>query len=63
MPTPTPASQTPPPALPTLKSLRPLLMLLLLFGVWSERAALQAMAAAPSATLVQLAAACGDPNR
>lgn len=47
----------------TLKSLRPLLMLLLFFAFWSERAALQAMADATSATLVRLAAACGDPNR
>lgn len=51
------------PPLPTLRSLRPLPMLLLFFLVWSERAALQAMADATSATLVQLAAACGDPNR
>lgn len=51
------------PALPSLKSLRPLPMLLLLFVVWSERAALQAMADATSATLVRLATACGDPNR
>lgn len=48
--------------MPTLKSLRPLLMLLLFFALWSERAALQAMANATSATLVQLAAACGDPS-
>jgi hypothetical protein len=63
MPTTTPGSAAPPPPLPTLRSLRPLLMLLLFFAVWSERAALQAMADATSSTLVQLAAACGDPNR
>ena len=65
MPTPTttPGSKAPPPGLPTLTSLRPLLMLLLFLAVWSERGALQAMADATSATLVQLAAACGDPNR
>ncbi len=51
------------PPLPSLRSLRPLLMLLLFFLVWSERAALLAMADATSATLVQLAAGCGDPNR
>lgn len=55
MPTPT--------TLPTLQSLRPLLMLLLFFAFWSERAALQAIADATSASLVGLAAACGDPNR
>lgn len=47
----------------TLKSLRPLLMLLLFFAIWSERTALHAIADATSATLVQLAVACGDPNR
>lgn len=52
-----------PPARGALQSLRPLLMLLLFFAVWSERGALQAMAEATSATLVQLSAACGDPNR
>ena len=51
------------PPLPSLRPLRPLLMLLLFFLVWSERAALLAMADATSATLVQLAAGCGDPNR
>ena len=58
---------TTPPVLPTpkdtLKTIRPLLMLLLLLAVWNERTALHAMADATSATLVQLAAACGDPNR
>lgn len=49
--------------LPSLRSLRPLLMLLFFFVVWGERAALQAMADATSATLVELAVACGDPNR
>lgn len=49
--------------LQNLKTLRPLLMLLAFFLVWSERDALQGMADATSATLVQLAAACGDPNR
>lgn len=60
----TPTS-TPPslPGLPPLASLRPLLWLLLFFAVWSQRVALQEMADATSATLVQLAAACGDPNR
>jgi hypothetical protein len=48
-----------PPALPTLRTLRPLLVLLLFFAVWSERTALQAVADATSATLVQLATACG----
>lgn len=62
-PTPMPGPAAPLPGLPTLKSLRPLLMLLLLFAVWSERAALQAMAEATAGTLVQLAASCGDPNR
>lgn len=51
------------PALPSLRSLRPLLLLLLFFAVWSERAALLATADATSATLVRLAATCGDPNR
>lgn len=46
-------------ALPTLRSLRPLLVLLLFFALWSERTALQAIADAASATLVQLATACG----
>jgi hypothetical protein len=52
-----------PPATPTLKHLRPLLLLLLFLAVWSERTALHAMADATSAKLVQLDAACGDPNR
>jgi len=51
------------PPLPRFSTLRPLLLLLLFFLVWSERAALLAMADATSATLVQLAADCGDPNR
>lgn len=51
------------PCLPKLSALRPLLMLLFFFLVWSERAALLAVADATSATLVRLAAACGDPNR
>jgi hypothetical protein len=38
-------------------------MLLLLFAVWSQRDALQHIADATSASLVRLAAACGDPNR
>ncbi|HQZ32126.1 MAG TPA: hypothetical protein PLG89_09735 [Arenimonas sp.] len=79
MTTPTPPAHTPapvpaqspapaaaaalPPGLPALASLRPLLWLLLFFAVWSQRVALQEMADATSATLVQLAAACGDPNR
>ncbi len=61
--TPTTHPNSAPPARAALKSLRPLLMLLLFLAVWSERAALQAMADATSATLVRLAAACGDPNR
>ncbi len=79
MTTPTPPAHTPapapvpaqspapaaalPPGLPALASLRPLLWLLLFFAVWSQRVALQEMADATSATLVRLAAACGDPNR
>lgn len=77
MTTPTPPAHTPapvpaqspapaaalPPGLPALASLRPLLWLLLFFAVWSQRVALQEMADATSTTLVQLAAACGDPNR
>lgn len=50
-------------AMPTLKSLRPLLLLLLFFATWSEREALRVMVDATSSTLVQLAVACGDPNR
>lgn len=46
---------------PTLKSVRPLLMLLLFFAFWSERAALQTLADATSTSLVRLAAACGHP--
>lgn len=49
--------------IPTLRSLRPLLMLLLFFTVWSERSALQLIADAASSTLAGLDAACGDPNR
>lgn len=49
--------------MPSWQSLRPLLMLLLLFAVWSERDALQAIADATSDSLLRLAAACGDPNR
>ena len=79
MTTPTPPAHTPapvpaqspapaaaaalPPGLPALASLRPLLWLLLFFAIYSQRVALQEMADATSATLVQLAAACGDPNR
>lgn len=47
--------------MPTFKALRPLLMLLLFFAFWSERAALQSLADATSASLVSLAAACGHP--
>jgi len=52
-----------PSTLPTRQSLRPLLMLLLFFALWSERAALQAIAEATSTSLAGLATACGDPNR
>lgn len=44
--------------IPSAKALRPLLMLLLFFVLWSERAALQAIAGATAATLVQLADDC-----
>ena len=44
--------------IPTAKALRPLLMLLLFFVLWSERSALQSIAGATAATLVQLADDC-----
>ena len=48
---------------PTLRSIRPLLMLLLFFAVWSERSSLQLIAEAASSAMAGLDAACGDPNR
>ena len=55
MPTPVP--------MPSRPSLRPLLMLLVFFALWSQRDALQGIADATSTSLVRLAVACGDPNR
>ena len=68
-PTPSPPSPSPqaePPAPAPMKlgrALRPLLMLLLFFAIWSERNAMQGIADATSTSLVRLAMACGDPNR
>ncbi len=47
--------------LPTLKDLRPLVLLLVFFATWAERDSLQAIAGAAADTAARLAAVCADP--
>lgn len=49
--------------LPSFKSLRPLLVLLVFFALWDQREALQRIADAASVQMVQLDAACADKKR